>query len=45
MHTHQTELRSTCNVAMRWTSGEHVKTEALADDRTVEVKSELQREV
>ena len=30
---------------MRWTSGEHDKTEALADDRTVEVKSELQREV
>ena len=38
-------LRSTCNGAMRWTSGEHVKTEASADDHTAEVKTELQREV
>ena len=45
MQAHQTELRSTCNVTMRWTSREHVKTEASADDRTVEVKIELQREV
>ena len=45
MQTHQTELRSTCNVAMRWTSGEHVKTEASADDHTAEDKTELQREV
>ena len=44
MQAHQTELRSTCNVTMRWTSREHVKTEASADDRTVEVKIELQSE-
>ena len=31
--------------AMRWTSGEHVKTEASAVDHTAEVKTELQREV
>ena len=43
--TQQAELRSTCNGAMRWTSGEHVKTEASADDHAAEVKSELQREV
>ena len=30
---------------MRWTSGEHVKTEASAVDHTAEVKTELQREV
>ena len=30
---------------MRWTSADHVKNEASADDQTAEVKTELQREV